>query len=684
MVSAWIILSTRWSLSSVQAALNVIISVLGTVGLWTFSRYWWRRGSSRLLCGKRNVSLSALLTFTGPGDAWDLVAVLRMQVLAKENWYLLVQLIVVVAGTLTCMFSGPIAKVSLRTAQTVQQRELQVMQTMKGGGGYGNLLYANVLWNDTIQGLDRAGFPTTQLLDYLPPSIEPWTYVANEWDPTWSVACNNTPETVIPNVMAAGSYNIYDPLDVYPAFRRTYHPSWLNTSEYRIDNNFDSWASWTDERQLKHVLFFVLIQSDPAIDDRMYANNDTLQLSISLFHARNFSAQAADPAISGETTWRPIGLVGNATYVRTECNITRKAKVADENLIPWVWTNDTYSIAMGYRTYWEYYLEQTAGRNRPVSTPSPEDIFRFYQAYMIATNTNQSVPSPKKVSVWVQTVELSVAFLVIVILLSLLTFWGTGRYFFFLGRHKSKIKEMYIPDGKLEWMIHAAKSAPIRVGQEIIEGPKVKDRDHFQAATFGHSPFGSSDAGLRAPGLARVYANRSSTSGATPSTKSARPKVRPEAPSVAPSVVPSAPIDRNEKEGRHELKQKSSSASSDSTVEAIVSHARRSSEIPPLDTGVKFNEKMLDPKVQGRSSSNNLLQNVVSPARRSSEISPLDTPTSMNERMLDPKVRGRSPSVESRTASSDGSRSSSEQGVHPADVSIQSSLSETVKPSLKE
>lgn len=89
-------------------------------------------------------------------------------------------------------------------------------------------------------------------------------------------------------------------------------------------------------------------------------------------------------------------------------------------------TNDTYSIAMGYRTYWEYYLEQTAGRNRPVSTPSPEDIFRFYQAYMIATNTNHSVPSPKKVSVWIQTAELSVAFLVIVILLShdVLGYWA--------------------------------------------------------------------------------------------------------------------------------------------------------------------------------------------------------------------------------------------------------------------
>ena len=141
----WIIISTRWGLSSVQAALNVIVSVLGTVGIWSFSRYWYRRGSSNLLSGERDVPLPVLFTFTSPGDAWDLVAVLRTRVFAKENWYLLVQLVVVVAATTACMLSGPIAKVSLKNGRTIQQKELQVLQTTKGGGFLGNLLYANVV-----------------------------------------------------------------------------------------------------------------------------------------------------------------------------------------------------------------------------------------------------------------------------------------------------------------------------------------------------------------------------------------------------------------------------------------------------------------------------------------------------------------------------------------------------------
>ena len=517
-MTAWVILSTHWGLSSVQASLNVIISVLGTVGIWSFSRYWYRRGSSNILSGEKDVPLPALFTFTSPGDAWDLVAVLRTRVLAKENWYLLVQLIVVIAVTAACMLSGPIAKVSLRNSRAIQRKDLQVLQTTKGGGFLGNLLYANVVWNETIQSLDRAGFPTNQLLDYLPPITEPWTYIEDEWDPTWRVACNNTHEIIIPNVTATGNYSIYDPLNAFPAFRDTYDPSWLNKTKYRVENNFDSWAYWPDQTQLKHVLFYVLIQSDPVIGNRMYTNNDTLEISLTIFNTRDFSAQYTDPGISGETTWRPIGTVRNASYARTECSISRKPEVADEEMIPWLWTNDTYSITMGYRTYWEYWLH-TIGRAHTDAMPTPEDIFRFYQVYMIATNTNHPIKSTRKVSVWVDTVELSVVFLVATILLTLMILWSTGRYLFFLGRHKSKIEQMYVPDGKIEWMIHAAKSSDNGIEEALIEGTKFKDRDHFRAALFGQTTLATSDAGLKSPGIARVHTNRSSITGSVPTVK---------------------------------------------------------------------------------------------------------------------------------------------------------------------
>ncbi|KAJ4350301.1 uncharacterized protein N0V89_008922 [Didymosphaeria variabile] len=601
MAILWILLSTRWSLSSVQAALNVFISVLGTVGLRSFSRFWWRRGSATLLREKGSIPLRALYTFTGPGDAWDLVAILRTRVFEKENWHLLAQLIVVLTITATCMFSGPIAKISLRNGQTIQQRDLKVMQTMKGAGGFSNLLYANVLWNDTIQSLDRANFPTTQMLDYLPPSTEPWTYVANEWDPTWSVACNETHETILPNVVAAGNHSIYEPLQLYSAFRQTFSSAWLDKSRYKITDNFDSWATWTDpQKQLKHVLWFVIIQSDPEVEDRMYTNRDTLELSLTVFHAQNFSAKATDKGMTGEETWMPFGPIQKASYARVECTITRKFKVLDENSIPWVWLNDTDSIAMGYRAYWEYDLEKAAGRGAAVTTPSPRDIFRFYQAYVVAANTNHSVPTPRKVSVWVDTVQLSVVFLIFLLLLSLMTFGGAGRHFFFLGRNKTQIARMYVPDGKIEWMIHAAKSSEVRLEDEAIEEIKFEDRDHFRAGVFGRPGFENIDDTLPAPKLARVYSSRISISNATPSIRSSRSKVRSISPSVVPSRSSSMIVQPIDEEHRSDLQHIPSFTSADGLLDIVVSPAHSNANVLPIHPVSSMDTNMLDPHVPAR------------------------------------------------------------------------------------
>ena len=514
MTVVWIDLSTRWSLSSVQAALNVIISVLGTVGIWSFSRYWWQKGSTKVLRGDHEVPLSALFTFSGPGEGWDFVSLLRKHVFSKENWHLLVQLVVVILVTVACMFSGPIAKISLRSTRTVQKSEVGVLQTLKGDGNDGNMLDANVLWNDTIQSLNQAAFPNDQVLDYLPPSSVPWAYIASEWNPTWSMACNFTPNTVVHNVTASGNYTFYDPLNAFPAYRNTYSPSWLDKSKYRVQPDFDSWQIVTDKNPFKVALFFILIQSDPEIDDRMNTNNETLQLSMSIFRAQDFQAlNYVDIGEDAVDEWRPVGPIQNASFTRTECNITRRPDVPDEDAVPWIWTNDTDSIIMAYRQYWNYMLEDSASKGLPVTMPTPEDILRFYQAYMVSVNTVYAFPSPRSLSVWMNTVQLSTVFLVIVLVFTLLTLWLVGRYLIFLKRNNSELEDICVPDGKIEWMVHAAKISTIRA-EEAVDGKRVKDRDHFRKASFGcgNSELANLEAGRRPSGLARVYTKQSSIS----------------------------------------------------------------------------------------------------------------------------------------------------------------------------
>lgn len=338
MTSVWINLSTRWDLSSVQAALNVIITLLGTVGIWSFSRFWWQKGCSCVLRQDSTVPLATLLTLAGPGEGWDTLMILRKKIFAKENWNLLIQVLVILSATSACMFGGPISKASLRGTRTVQRSQAGILHATKGDSYTANLIDADVLWNDTIASLNFAKFPTDQLLEYLPPPETPWVYVESEWDPTWRMSCNYTPETEIQNLTATGKHSLFTPLDAFPAYRATYDPSWLDESEFRAQANFATW--FTTEPAIKFIdaLFFIMVVSDPEKDDRMHKNNDTMRISISTLHGQNFTANdAEDLTLSGESILKPVGPVAKASYTRTECEIIRKSDVPDPDSIPWIW-----------------------------------------------------------------------------------------------------------------------------------------------------------------------------------------------------------------------------------------------------------------------------------------------------------------------------------------------------------
>jgi len=524
MKAFWVVISTRWGLSSVQASVNVIISVLGTIGLWAFTRFWWRRGCTQVLRKRTGVPLHKLFSIAGLGEGWDATVVLRRQIFAKQNWHLLLQLVVVVGVTLTCALAGPIAKVSLRNGLTVVQKQLQVLPTTRGAGFYGNALFEEVLWNDTAQSLIHAGFPDNQLLDFLPISTQPpWIYVEDEWDPTWTVVCNYEDDVTLVNVTGSSKGDFYHPLDAFPVYRESFAPSWLDTSKYRVTSDFDSFANWSLTNQFTEALFYTIIQSDPEIDDRMLSNNETLEVSLSILHASDFKVpNATTSGTEGGFVWRAIGPVGRATYSRADCTISRKAVVEFEDKVPWPWTNDTASIVKGYATYYMAPFTAAAVKRQPVRPPSAREILRFYQVYMASINTQKSNVIQRALSVNVQTVELSVIFLVILIILTLLTAWNSIQYAIFLRRNKSQLEELYLPDGRIEWMIHAVKTSEIGIDLERQAESKRKDSEHFCTAVIGAdirpgmAPF---DAGVRVPRLARVQSCRGSSMSDMPSRR---------------------------------------------------------------------------------------------------------------------------------------------------------------------
>ncbi|KAF2831287.1 hypothetical protein CC86DRAFT_237425, partial [Ophiobolus disseminans] len=133
--------------------------------------------------------------------------------------------------------------------------------------------------------------------------------------------------------------------------------------------------------------------------------------------------------------------------------------VENEDQVPWPWTNDTASIAKGFTTYYMASFVAAAVKKQTVTPPSARDVLRFYQVYMASTNTQKSNPITRTLSIKVETVELSIIFLVVLIILTLSTAWNSIRYAVFLRRNKTRLEELYLPDGRIEWMIHAVKTS---------------------------------------------------------------------------------------------------------------------------------------------------------------------------------------------------------------------------------
>ena len=460
-----------------------------------------------------DVPFPAILSLSGPGEVYDAVRMLRSKLFTQAHLVILFQIFVILAATLACMFAGPFAKVSLRSTRTIKQKNTEVLRAWSGDGPYGSSHSDNVKWNDTITSLDKAGFPYDALLDYLPSSAVPWTFAQSEWDPTWRAACDFYPETPVYDLEAPGNVSFENALDAFPKYRETYSASWLNKSNnLRVQTNFNGEHNFTVRNHYRNKDMFVwfIIQSDPAIGNRLHTNKEALQISVSALHAHNFSLSVGDDATSTNPfKWRPVGIISNASYTRFECNITRKPVIVDEIYAPWLWTNDTFQMSEGFVGFWMTKLSERSTRNLRVSPPTPQELFRFYQAYMIATNTWIPQPYTRKISVWTDTVQLSIACLILLLFLVILVLWLTGRYVWFLCRNKVELERRCIPDGKIEWMIYNARLAEQGANGSILtpsEGTKPpRDRDYFQRASFGNS----SDVEAGISELARVYTTHS-------------------------------------------------------------------------------------------------------------------------------------------------------------------------------
>jgi hypothetical protein len=98
-----------------------------------------------------------------------------------------------------------------------------------------------------------------------------------------------------------------------------------------------------------------------------------------------------------------------------------------------------------------------SGNGFEVNTPSGEDMFRFYQAYLITKDTYYPYPAIRTISVQRPTVDISAIFVTFMSLLILIISFGTVKYVLFLLRNSGRL--MMVPQTKLEWLLQSIQEA---------------------------------------------------------------------------------------------------------------------------------------------------------------------------------------------------------------------------------
>src|SRR5947209_3691863 len=203
MAHFWFILSLRWPLEDVQAVLNVLISVLSAIGIFTFARFCWQSATLHLT-KQRDVPVATLLSLNSPGEAFQVLWFLNFRSLsAKKYRRILFQSLIIFGLSVAAILSGPIARFASRQGHTV------IPSRMHGSLAtttWESMVEADVTWNRTKNALADAGFPTDQLLDFLPDISRPWVYREDEWNNTWHAQCTLYPLTPI-SLKSTGNYS---------------------------------------------------------------------------------------------------------------------------------------------------------------------------------------------------------------------------------------------------------------------------------------------------------------------------------------------------------------------------------------------------------------------------------------------------------------------------------------------
>jgi hypothetical protein len=486
MAKSWIALRVGWKLEDVQAALNVVISILSTMGIFVFARFCWHGPAARV--GRnQNVRLSSLLSLSTPGEVFDVFMLLKFKLLSSPYLRLFAQSVAVITLSTTAVLSGPIARYSTRHGHTVIPTEVPGSLATNQ---FNSIAYANVEWDQIKTSLNRAGFPTNQLLDFLPDTSIDWVYRPEEWNSTWSLTCEPTPSTPF---TVSDTGNCLDMATEMPALQEILPQAFRDNWYYADSGLYINGTVWKD------VLMFLFAPVYTDFDDTTnitYAMN----ISIAAVHLSGVQKELND---SSDCAYA-AGDVERASYTRIDCGLTRPRHIPDEHHLAYPDSGDVGSVPSAYEEYYQARFTQESTSNSKITVITPDELVRFYQTYVIAKDIMYRQPVTRTLSAKIPIVELSTAFLTVCLLGALVLVAGLTKYIIFMVRHQTTM--LVTPESKLDWMLQSIKEASpsstfvgydkfrpyeksisSTTSEDLFNLPKGRGlmKAEFEAATFG-------------------------------------------------------------------------------------------------------------------------------------------------------------------------------------------------------
>lgn len=143
------------------------------------------------------------------------------------------------------------------------------------------------------------------------------------------------------------------------------------------------------------------------------ANRAPLNLTLAAVHMRHVPASGNSSGVFGS------GAVGSAAFTRADCYLTRAVPPIDgggggkyeDDWSAYPWTEYPGGLTVGLIDFYEAELYSASYAGRGIPHPSGQELFRFYQAYTIAKDTQYRVgpAGGRRLSVSLSSVEVSVA-----------------------------------------------------------------------------------------------------------------------------------------------------------------------------------------------------------------------------------------------------------------------------------